>query len=137
MLRMSMLAVVVFAASQPVLAEDMIKGVWLSSEELCAKAKADGIQGVIEEGNILLTQRGLESIEYNCEFVQVTRAARAPSWLVNAVCQEPGLVFPDVLTVTEMTPTQLDIASVRPPDQEEGGSGNEGSYFLCEGVEMP
>ena len=117
-------------------AEDFIKGVYLESEDLCAQAKADSLQSVIEAGNLMLTSHGIESIEYNCEFVQVTKATRAPAWLVNAVCQEPGYLFPDVLTVVEMSPTQIDLVSVTPVDPESGG-GNGGSYVLCDGVALP
>jgi hypothetical protein len=117
-------------------ADDFIKGVYLTSEDLCAQAKQDSLQTVIEGGNLLLTSRGIESIEYNCEFVQVTKATRAPAWLVNAVCQQPGYLFPDVLSIVEMTPTQLDLVSVTPADAESGG-GNGGSYYLCEDVEPP
>ncbi len=106
------------------------------SEALCAQAKSDTLQTVIEAGNVVLTARGLDSIEYNCEFLQVTRATRAPAWLVNALCQEPGYLFPDVLSVPEMSPTQLDLVSVKPADPD-GGGGNSGSYFLCDGVTMP
>ncbi len=83
-----------------------------------------------------LTARGIDSIEYNCEFVTVTKASRAPAWLVNAVCQEPGYLFPDVLTITQMNETQIDIVSVTPTDPETGG-GNGGSYYLCDGVAPP
>jgi hypothetical protein len=117
-------------------AEDFIKGVYLTSEELCAQAKKDTLQSVIEAGNTVLTARGIDSIEYNCEFVQVTKATRAPAWLVNAICQEPGYLFPDVLSVLEMSPTQIDLVSVKPVDPESGG-GNGGSYYLCEGVNLP
>jgi len=117
-------------------ADDFIKGVYLTSEDLCAQAKADSLQSVIEAGNLVLTSRGIESIEYNCEFVQVTKATRAPAWLANAVCQEPGYLFPDVLTVVEMSPTQLDLVSVTPVDPESGG-GNGGSYYFCDGVALP
>jgi hypothetical protein len=117
-------------------ADDFIKGVYLESEELCAQAKADSLQSVIEAGNLILTSHGIESIEYNCEFVQVTKATRAPAWLVNAVCQEPGYLFPDVLTVVEMSPTQIDLVSVTPVDPESGG-GNGGSYYFCAGVALP
>jgi hypothetical protein len=117
-------------------AEDFIKGVYLTSEELCAQAKKDSLQSVIEAGNTVLTARGIDSIEYNCEFVTVTKATRAPAWLVNAVCQEPGYLFPDVLSVLEMSPTQIDLVSVKPVDPESGG-GNGGSYYLCEGVALP
>jgi len=117
-------------------ADDFINGVYLASEELCAQAKQDSLQSVIEGGNLILTSRGIESIEYNCEFVQVTKATRAPAWLVNAVCQEPGYLFPDVLSIVQLTPTQLDLVSVTPVDPESGG-GNGGSYYLCEGVSLP
>jgi len=117
-------------------AEDFIKGVYLQSEELCAEAKADSLQTVIEAGNLILTSRGIESIEYSCEFVQVTKASGAPAWLVHAVCQEPGYLFPDVLTVVELNETQIDLVSVTPADPETGG-GNGGSYVLCEGVALP
>jgi len=117
-------------------AEEFIKGVYLQTEQLCAEAKQDSLQAVLEAGNTVLSSRGIESVEYNCEFVQVTRATLAPAWLVQAVCQEPGYLSPDVLTIVEMSPGQLDLVSVKPVDPESGG-GNGGSYFLCDGVALP
>jgi len=117
-------------------ADDFIKGVYASSQELCAQAKKDGIQSVIEAGNVLLTERGLESIEYNCEFLNITRAGTAPGWVVTALCQEPGYAFPDVLSVIEMNATQIDLVSVRRAEPEEV-TGNGGSYYLCEGITLP
>lgn len=117
-------------------ADDFIKGVYLASAELCAQAKKDSLQSVIEAGNTVLTSDGIESIEYNCEFLQVTKATLSPAWLVNAVCQEPGYLFPDVLSIVQMTPTQLDLVSVKPVDQGSGG-GNGGSYYFCDGVALP
>ena len=116
---------------------DFIKGVYLQTEALCAEAKKDGLQSVIEAGNVILTSRGLESIEYNCEFLVVTKANRAPAWAVTAICQEPGYLSPDVLSITEMNETQYDIVSVKPVKEEEGGGGNSGSYYLCQGVPLP
>lgn len=115
---------------------DFIKGVYLQTAELCAQAKTDSLQTVIEAGNTMLSSRGIESIEYNCEFLQVAKATRSPAWLVNAICQEPGHLFPDVLSVTQMNDTQIDIVSVK-PGGEEAESDNGGSYFLCDGVTMP
>lgn len=117
-------------------ADDFITGVYASSQELCAQAKKDGIQSVIEAGNVLLTGRGLESIEYNCEFLNITRAGTAPGWVVTALCQEPGYAFPDVLSVIEMAPGQMELASVRRTEPDEV-PGNGGSYFLCEGITLP
>lgn len=117
-------------------ADDFIKGLYLSSEELCAKAKKESLDSVLEAGNSFLTSNGIEGIEYHCEFVQVTKANAAPAWLVGAVCQEPGYVFPDVLTIVQLTPTELNLVSVKPADPKSVG-GNGGSYFLCDGVTPP
>lgn len=132
------LVVVCALAAMPgaALADDFIKGVYLQSEELCEQARKETLQTAIEAGNTILSARGIESIEYNCEFVQVTRATRSPAWLAQAICQEPGYLSPDVLSITEMNETQLDLVSVKPTDPESGG-GNGGSYFLCEGVALP
>lgn len=69
--------------------------------------------------------------------MQISKATISPSWAVTAICQEPGYVFPDVLSVTRMSATQLDLVSVRPVDDESEASGNSGSYYLCEGIALP
>ena len=84
---------------------------------------------MIEAGNVALTASGLEGVEYNCEFLQVAKARRAPAWLVNAICQEPGNLFPDVLSVTQMDSTQLELGRRSRPIRM-GASGNGGRYFL-------
>ena len=132
------LCVSMFVATSPALAaDDFIDGVYLQSEELCAQAKKDTLQTLIDAGNIVLSAHGLQGVEYNCEFVQISKATVSPSWAVTAICQEPGYVFPDVLSVTRMSPTQLDLVSVRPIDDESEASGNSGSYYRCEGMVLP
>lgn len=126
----------ILAATLPAAAADsFVTGIYMRSQELCSAAKKSGIESVLEEGNVLLTERGFESYEYNCEFLNVTPATRAPGWVVTALCQEPGYAFPDVLSVIKMNDTQIDIASVRTTTEED--PGNSGSYYLCEGVEIP
>jgi hypothetical protein len=125
-------------ASAPALAaEDFIEGVYLQSEDLCAQARKVTLQTLIEAGNMVLSARGLQGVEYNCEFLQISKATHSPSWAVTAICQQPGYVFPDVLSVTQMSPTQLDLVSVRPALDESEQAGNSGSYFLCDGVVLP
>ncbi|MCO5164274.1 MAG: hypothetical protein M9939_24610 [Mesorhizobium sp.] len=128
-------ALMLAAAFPAAAAEAFVSGVYMRSPELCASAKKNGIESVLEEGNVLLTDRGFESYEYNCEFLNVTPATRAPGWVVTALCQEPGYAFPDVLSVIRMNDTQIDIATVRATTEED--PGNSGSYYLCEGVAMP
>ncbi|MBZ9960925.1 MULTISPECIES: hypothetical protein [unclassified Mesorhizobium] len=136
-LRNSLCVSMLFAASPALAADDFIEGVYLKSEELCAQARKDTLQTLIDAGNIVLSAHGLQGVEYNCEFLQISKATRSPSWAVTAICQEPGYVFPDVLSVTQMSPTQIDLVSVRPIEDESEASGNSGSYYLCEGMAPP
>lgn len=129
-------AAVLLASTGSALADDFISGVYLQSEELCQQAKKETIQAVIEAGNVLLTARGIEGIEFNCEFLEMKKATRAPAWLVHAICQEPGYVFPDVLSVTQLSPTQIDVVSVNGAG-DEGMPTNTASYVFCEGVAAP
>ncbi|XHM78228.1 hypothetical protein ABSY17_12390 [Mesorhizobium sp. ANAO-SY3R2] len=118
-------------------AEDFIKGVYLQSEELCAQAKKETLQSLIDAGSLILSARGIESVEYSCEFLNVTRAKRSPAWAVTALCQEPGHMFPDTLSILELNPTQLEVGSVRTIDDEGGETDNSGTYYLCAGITMP
>ncbi len=129
-------ATALLASTGGALADDFISGVYLQSEELCQQAKTETIQAVIEAGNVLLTARGIEGIEFNCEFLEVKKATRAPAWLVHAICQEPGYVFPDVLSVTQLSPTQIDVVSVVGPG-DDAMPTNTASYQFCEGVAAP
>ncbi|MEO5322725.1 hypothetical protein PV773_05305 [Mesorhizobium sp. CC13] len=118
-------------------AEEFIKGVYLQSEELCSKAKKETLQTVIDEGNLMLSANGIEGVEYNCEFLNIARGQRSPAWAVTALCQEPGHLFPDVLSILELSPTQMELTSVRTVDDENGAVSNAGTYYLCDGVTMP
>ncbi|RWC49429.1 MAG: hypothetical protein EOS55_07180 [Mesorhizobium sp.] len=136
-LRQSFCVSILVAASPALAADEFIEGVYLQSEELCKQAKKDTLQTLIDAGNIVLSASGLQGVEYNCEFLQISKATASPSWAVTAICQEPGYVFPDVLSVTQMNSKQVDLVSVRPAGDESEASGNSGSYYLCEGVALP
>ena len=131
------LSALALVAATPAAAEgDFIDGVYLESEALCAEARTDSLQSVIDAGNTALSAYGLVGVEYNCEFFQVAKATTSPSWIVNALCAEPGYVYPDVLTVTQVSATEIELASVR-PEVEGGIPGNGGAYVLCDGVTAP
>jgi len=119
-------------------ADDFIKGVYLESEELCAQAKKETLDKVIEDGNTVLTASGLEATEYNCQFLQVSKSKVSPGWLVGALCEVPDEMFPDLLTIraSDDKATELELVSIKLVDPSSGG-GNSDTYYLCEGVPAP
>jgi hypothetical protein len=120
------------------LADDFIKGVYLESQELCAQAKKDSLQQVIDDGNTMLTASGLEATEYNCQFLQVSKSKASPGWLVGALCEIPDEMFPDLLTIraSDDKATELELVSIKLVDPSNGG-GNSDTYYLCDGVPVP
>lgn len=123
-----------FAEDQPSAAAAIIDGVYMSQADLCERAKAEGVETVASEGNLVLHAGKLESIEYHCDFVDVKPVADY-GLVITAYCEEPGAAFPDLITVTKRDAGTLELSSVR--DQPEMPSGNSGSWVKCEGVSMP
>ncbi len=124
----------------PALAEEtdppatIIDGIYMNDSDLCARAKAEGVEAVAADGNLVLHSGKIESVEYHCDFVDVKQAGEN-ALVVTAFCEEPGYAFPDLLTIMKREEGRLEITSVR--DQPELPSGNSGSWTKCDGVTMP
>lgn len=114
MINRSAFLVPLLALSGPVLAqpaEEIIKGVYVGGKELCEQAKTESLQSVLEAGNIILTNRGLEAIEFNCAFLQVLKNPRMPAgWVITSMCEEPDYAYPEMFSLVERTPGELELA---------------------------
>lgn len=137
-LRVLLPAAGLFLAAVPSNAQEgFIAGVYLESAKLCEQAKKESLQTVIEASNLVLTSRGFDSVEYNCKFLEVLKNPHMPSgWIVTAMCEEPGLAAPDVLSIVERQIGQLEIVSMADDDDGEA-DGLSGTWHRCDGVEMP
>ncbi len=133
-MRQSILIAAALIAGTPAMAQDMIKGVYTRSPEQCAAAKAD-FQAYIETGDIVLTPRGLEGIEFNCDFVDWKMATRSPGAIVTALCEEPGYAYPQLFAVMPRGEGELEFTLATSP--ADGEATNAGIYYLCEGVPLP
>ncbi|MFZ1680530.1 MAG: hypothetical protein WAT70_05875 [Rhizobiaceae bacterium] len=129
-----LLAALCLILPTPAFAEGLIDGVYMQSEELCVRARAEGLETVAGDGNLVLSPGRIESVEYHCQFVDV-KSAGDHGEIATAWCEEPGFAFPDLLSITRRTENTLEIASVR--DQPELPSGNSGTWTKCEGVTRP
>jgi hypothetical protein len=120
----------------PALAQQqLITGVYARSPEQCAEAKKD-FQAFIETGETVLTARGIEGIEYNCEFVDWKQATRSLGAVATMLCEEPGYAYPEIYAVMPRSEGELEFTLPLSVPQGET-PGNYGTYYLCEGVEMP
>ena len=107
-------------------AQEVVKGVYLGSPELCAEAKKDTLQKVLEDGNVVLTNRGIEAIEFNCAFLQFLKNPRMPAgWVATSMCEEPGYAYPDVFSVVERQAGELEVAAMTELNSEAGAAPQE------------
>ncbi|MCC6206479.1 MAG: hypothetical protein IT533_15905 [Hyphomicrobiales bacterium] len=127
-------------------ADDAVKGVYVGAKELCDQAKSQSLQSVIEAGNTILTNQGLESIEFNCAFLQVLKNPRMPAgWVVTAMCEEPGYAYPEMFSLVERTPGELEVAVMSeahgayslPSDDGQDAPGEEESQPQAEAAPSP
>jgi hypothetical protein len=132
---LSIAAVAVLFSAVPGVAQEMIKGVYSRSQEQCEAAKKD-FQAFIENGEVVLTQRGLEGIEFNCEFIDWKMATRSPGAIVTALCEEPGYAYPQVFAFMPRGEGQVEV-TLSLAEGADGAPSNAGMYYLCEGVTMP
>ena len=117
-------------------AEEFINGVYVESPKICAQAQKD-LQAVIEGSNLLLSNRGFDALEYNCAFVDVKAHPRQEkAWLVSGICEQPGIMEPDMFAIIERQAGQLEVVSMEDSDDGED-DGLSGTYYHCEGVKLP
>lgn len=141
-MRVLCLAAMLAAMPGAAAAEDFITGVHAASPELCARALSspDGLQSLLEDGNVILTARGIEGIEYHCDFLQVLPARRTPGFVVTALCEEPGFAFPDLIAIVPRGEGELELTAMSfggGTGEEGEPSGNSGLFHRCEGVSRP
>ncbi len=122
-------------AVTPALADSYPAGSYARSPELCQKAASEGVEAVAGEGELFLTERGLEGLESNCQFLRVDGRDNLPGWVATALCEEPGFAFPDLFSLMPRGENVLEVTSLRDGGTEsEGGIG--GLYHLCDGVNI-
>ncbi len=114
-----------------------IEGVYLRSVEQCEKARKDGLQAVFGRGDVAMTARGIEGIEYHCDFLEVLRGNRSPGWRVSALCEEPGYAYPETLAVMPRGEGELELTAASDMRNEDENSGNSGMWFHCKDVPLP
>jgi hypothetical protein len=108
--------VVVLAAliSSPALAQfDVIdqSKLYVSDPEACAAIEAQGFAGV-GEGLALSFEDGIQAYEFHCQFFDVKSKDNSPFLLVEAVCEEPGIRSPDLLSISPFEENTIEVVSL-------------------------
>lgn len=104
-----MLAVPAPAQEDLRIAQDRL---YVSDPTACATLEAKGLDAWMDLDFLSLSfADGIQSMEFQCNFFDVKEREGSTHLFIDAVCELPGEVYPDIFAVTPYTETQIQVVS--------------------------
>ncbi len=85
---------------------------YVSDPAACEAIERDGVAGIDEGVTLLSFEDGIQSFEFHCQFFDVKTRDSSSFVLVEAICEEPGLRFPDLLSVAPYDDRTIEVVSL-------------------------
>ena len=106
-------------AAQPVLAagtDAFITGTYSTPDGCDALAQNDK-----QSDALYLTATGITGGEFHCDFVNVAARSGDPGWVATALCEEPGLSYPELISILPLEDKRLQLFASQIADVDVGG----------------
>lgn len=85
---------------------------YVSDPKACAALEEDGADAWLDSGFLTLSfTGGIQSIEFHCNFYDVKSRAGGNQLFIDAICELPGEIYPDVLAVTPWSESEIQVVS--------------------------
>jgi len=102
--------------SMPAVAQEYLRidrePLYVSDPAACQALEKNGLDAWMEYDFLTLDfDNGIQSMEFHCDFFDVKAREGKTQLFINAVCQLPGEVYPDVLAVSPYNETQILVVS--------------------------
>jgi hypothetical protein len=108
-LALSMLAT--SALAQEDLKIDQTK-IYVSEPSACEALERQGLDALMEGDFLIMSfANGIQSMEFHCNFYDVKSRPNTPLLFVDAVCESPGDVYPDILAIAPMGEDTIQVVS--------------------------
>ncbi|SFV31124.1 hypothetical protein SAMN05216456_1239 [Devosia crocina] len=104
------------ALTSPVLAQEDLRidqtKIHVSNAEACGLIEEKGIDAFMDLDFLVLDfTKGIESMEFHCNFFDVKSREGSAHLFIDAICEIPGEIYPDILAVTPYSETEVQVAS--------------------------
>ena len=114
MKRLAILALALVAS--PVMAQEDLRidrdRLYVSDPAACQALEKKGVDAWMDMDFLSLTfDRGIQSMEFHCNFFDVTEREGSTHLFIDAICELPGEIYPDILAVTPYSDTQIQVVS--------------------------
>lgn len=95
--------------------EDMVidqSKVYVTDAKACQALEKQGVDAWMDMDFMSLTfEGGIQSMEFHCNFYDVKSRPNTPVLLVDAVCEIPGDLYPDLLAIAPHDATSIRVSS--------------------------
>lgn len=113
---MRRLALVLAVLAAPAVAqEDMVidqTKIYVSDPKACQALEKQGVDAWMDMDFLSLTfDGGIQSMEFHCNFYDVKSRPNTPVLLVDAVCEIPGDLYPDMLAIAPHDDSAIRVSS--------------------------
>jgi hypothetical protein len=115
---------------------------YVSDPAACQALEKKGIDAWMDMDFLSLTfDRGIQSMEFHCNFFDVKEREGSTHLFIDAICELPGEIYPDILAVTPYSETQIQIVSqadimLSLSGAMEGAVPDEADTYLTPGVTL-
>lgn len=109
-------ALLALALCAPALAQEDLRidqdALYVTDPAACAALEEKGPDAWMDLDFLSLTfGSGIQSMEFHCNFYEVKGREGSTHLFIDAICEAPGEVYPDILAVTPYTDTQIQVVS--------------------------
>jgi hypothetical protein len=85
---------------------------YVSDPAACQALEKKGVDAWMDMDFLSLTfDRGIQSMEFHCNFFDVKMREGGTHLFIDAICELPGEIYPDILAVTPYSETQIQVVS--------------------------
>jgi hypothetical protein len=153
-MRLAAVCLLIFAAS-PALAQSVDQSkLYVTDPAACELLREKGVDAFGELDFLAMSfTDGIQGNEFNCNFYSVMAKDNSTDVLVQAICEEPGFKYPDLISVAPWDDTRVQVGSLyelqralvsgtsgeaTEPESSDGQAAGITLYSACEGLsELP
>lgn len=86
--------------------------IYVSDPAACGLLEQKGIDAFMDSDFLALGfPRGIQSMEFQCNFFDIKSREGSSYLFVNAVCELPGELYPDMLAIAPYSETEIQVVS--------------------------
>lgn len=114
MIRLALVSLLTLSA--PVMAQEDLSidqtKIYVSDAKACGMIEDKGIEAFMDLDFLALDfSKGIQSMEFQCNFFDVKSREGSSHLFIDAICELPGEIYPDILAVTPYSETEIQVAS--------------------------